>query len=216
MNETTQRYRAVAHLCAAFFIWLGVGLSLGWYYTFTYYGRTGVPMPTIEPCAALVLYYFSVLNVRTEIQAIHWMLSFPIAGALWPLALQAVARYMKIAAPPFYDAYFRLSCAAVPLVLPAPWMTWVAGYKPGAGFAFSRMLLVALRREEQSPWSTLTPLYLAFGFAVLAMQLYTYRRMYPAPLSRALTHYLASAALVSAIAAVAGAAAALPLRLILE
>ena len=204
-------YNAIATL-----IWTGVGLSLGWYYTFTYYGRTGVPMPTIEPCAALILYYFSVLNVRTEIQAIHWMIVFPAAGALWAAALRVTARYLRIEAPPFHVVFFALSCAALPLVLPAPWMTWIAGYEESDGFRLSRMLLVALRRDGQAPWPSLTPLYLALGIAALAIQLWLYSRLFRLPLRRALVHYLISAVVLSATAAIVGATAAIPMRLLLE
>ncbi len=209
-------FKIVLNGAAALTVWLAVGLSLGWYYTFTYFGRTGVPMPTLEPCAALVLYYFSVLNVRTEIQAVHWMVVFPIAGALWAFALQVVAKYMRVAAPAFSTAFFVLACASLPLALPAPFMTWIAGYGSDSGFDFTRMYMVALRRDNQSPWPTLTPTYLVLGFVTLALQLYVYRRLYPAPLKRAVVHYLLSAVVLSAAAAVIGATAAIPLRLLLE
>ncbi|MDZ4861279.1 MAG: hypothetical protein SGI88_20090 [Candidatus Hydrogenedentes bacterium] len=207
---------AATRIALAILIWLGVGLSLGWYYTFTYYGRTGVPMPTIEPCAALVLYYFSVINVRTEIQAVHWMIVYPAAGLLWAWALQITARYMKLETPKFSVALFALACAAIPLAIPAPWMTWVAGHVQEKDFEMSRMLLVALRREEQAPWTALTPMYVALGFVALGCQLYVYRRLYKLSLNVAVKHYLISAVVLSGIAAVIGATAALPMRYLLE
>lgn len=206
----------IVRIVASISIWLAVGLSLGWYYTFTYYGRTGVPMPTIEPCAALVLYYFSVLNVRTEIQAVHWMIVFPMAGALWAFALQCVAKYQRIVTPAFATAFLMLACASIPLALPAPFMTWVAGYEPETGFDITRMYMVALRRDNQSPWPTLTPMYLALGFLSLALQIYAYRRLYPIPVKQAVLHYLLSAVMLSAAAAVIGATAAIPMRFLLE
>lgn len=203
-------------ISAAAAIWLAVGLSLGWYYTFTYYGRTGVPMPTIESCAALVLYYFSVLNVRTEIQAVHWMVVFPIAGALWAFALQLIAKYLRITTPAFTTAFLMLACASIPLALPAPFMTWIAGYESDSGFDLTRMYMVALRRDNQAPWPTLTPMYLGLGFLSLALQFYAYRRLYPIPARQAIVHYLLSAVVLSAAAAVIGATAAIPMRFLME
>ncbi|HRI87618.1 MAG TPA: hypothetical protein PK869_05110 [Candidatus Hydrogenedentes bacterium] len=210
------RTRITVLLSATILVWLGVALSLGWYYTFTYYGRTGAPMPTIEPCAALVLYYFSVLNVRTEIQAVHWMIVFPISALLWAWALQITARYLKHDTPQFAVSVFALACAAIPLALPAPWMTWVAGYAEGAGFTIDRMLLVALRRDNQAPWAWLTPLYLGLGMLALALQLVVYKWIYKLPFNKGIKHYLLSAVVLSATAAILGATIAIPMRLLLE
>ena len=86
------RLRQAGWLSIAMLCWLLLSVSIGWYYTVTYFGRVGWPMPSVETVGALLLYYFSVLNVDTEIQAIHWVLVFPIAGFLWSLLLCEVAR----------------------------------------------------------------------------------------------------------------------------
>lgn len=197
-------------------LWLGVGLSLGWYYTFTYYGKTGVPMPTIEPCLALVMYYFSVLNVITEVQAVHWMAVFPAAGAMWAYTLTRTAPLFDICRRTFPDAFLLLALAALPLALPAPWMSWVAGVAPGESFSVERMLLVALRRDGQTPWPTLTPMYLGLGLFSLGLQIAAYARLFRAPFRVALKHYCGAAVVASAAAAIFGAVVAIPLRLVLE
>lgn len=82
MRKTAQN-SFVALLC-----WLALAVSLGWYYTVTYFGAVGWPMPSVETLGVLFLYYFSVLNVATEIQAVHWLLVFPLRGHRGLLAIR--------------------------------------------------------------------------------------------------------------------------------
>ena len=192
-------------------VWIAVGVSLGWYYTFTYYGRTGIPMPTLESCAALLLYYFSVSNVDTEIQAIHWVLVFPIAGVLSPLSLHLTARVLKLAPPALDKFSFALACAAIPMALPGPFMAWAAGYTD-AGFDASLMIDVALRRATQPPWAWLSPLYLGLGVASLGLQVRVYRAAYAIPLRRALVHFPASGIVLTVLAGVIGTLISFPIR----
>ena len=196
-------------------LWLAVGFSLGWYYTFTYYGVQGWPMPSIEPCAALILYYFSVLNVDTELQAIHWMLVFPAAGALWVAALSWVARRLGMAPPAFGRTYLRFAWAALPLALPGPIMAYLAGQMDGR-FVWQRMINVALRRGNVSPWPWLTPLYVGLGLLALSLSLYVYRVSFRTPAGKAWVHYPVSAILLTLLSCLTGAAIGLPLRLLLE
>lgn len=209
----TLRGIVAARMMTAILIWLAVAFSLGWYYTFTYYGRTGIPMPTLEPCAALVLYYFSVANVRTEIQAVHWMAVFPLAGVMWAVALHYSARALRLNAPRIDVLAIGLACAALPIAVPGPWMAWIAG-STEAGFNFATMLLVALRREEQAPWTWLNPFYLAIGVTSLVLQLIVYQRLFRLPLRQAVKHYPASAVLLSLSASVLGAILSVPMRLL--
>lgn len=204
-----------AELAAAGAIWLGVAFSLGWYYTFTYYGHAGWPMPMIEPCAALVLYYFSVLNVDTEIQAVHWMLVFPAAGFLWAWALRFTAPRFGAERPPYARLALLLALGAVPMALPGPWMMWVAG-QTDAGFDVNRMIAVALRRGHVLPWPGLSPMYFALGLLGLAIEVAAYARLFGRPLARAIAHYAASAVLLTVSACVLAAVAAWPLRWALE
>ncbi len=195
----------------AIIIWLGVGFSLGWYYTFTYYGRTGIPIPFPEVFSALVLYYFSVLNADTEIQAIHWMVVFPLAGALWVASLRWVATAMGYEKSNFANVYMRFSLAALPVALPAPVLAWLAGQYNG-GFDWQRMLNVALRRVHTGPWWWLTPLFLGLGVTVLVFQLIQYRRTFPMPIKHASRHIPLAAIVLSVTSILLGTLASIPLR----
>ena len=124
-------------------LYSALGFSLGWYYTFTYYGRTGIPMPQPESCAAIVLYYFSVLNVDTEIQAVHWMVVFPLAGLIWSVALTRLAPYFGTQAPTNARVFAVTAMACIPLVAPGPFLAVLAGWQDD-GFTFDRMIAVAL------------------------------------------------------------------------
>jgi hypothetical protein len=46
--------KSIAYWFAAVSLWLGLAFSLGWYYTFTYYGRSGWLMPLPEACGGLL------------------------------------------------------------------------------------------------------------------------------------------------------------------
>lgn len=207
-----ERVRAIG---SALTIWLTVGFSLGWYYTFTYYGRHGWPMPLPEPCAALILYYFSVLNVATEIQAFHWMLVFPLAAFLWHAALWWTARWMGLPTPSWAAVSERISWAAIPLAIPGPAMAYLAGTQNGA-FHWERMFAVALRRGNITPGWWLTPLFFGLGLVAFALQIYLYRTLFPAPARQAWKHYPLSIIALTVVCAVGGALAGWPLRLLLE
>jgi hypothetical protein len=207
--------RQVAAWTAAVVLWVGLGFSLGWYYTFTYYGRAGWPMPVPEGWAAILLYYFSVLNIATEGQAVHWMIAFPAAGSLWTACLQATAPRLGLERPPWRRAALMLAVATVPLALPGPAMAWLAG-QTEAGFAWDRMLAVALRRGNirYGPW--LTPVYFGLGCLCLALQWGFCRRLYGGSGRRGWGHYPLAAIVLVVAACVIGAALGLPLRLLLE
>ena len=205
----------LARWSGAICIWLALGLSLGWYYTVTYYGRSGWPMPTPDVCAALVLYYFSVLNVATEGQAIHWLLVFPVAGTLWVTAPWALAPRFCGSRPPFDRTLFWFSLTSIPMIVPAPWMSFVAGATPD-GFVWHHMILVALRRAFVSPWPWLTPMYVTLGCISLCGQIYCYRKLFGISGKVAWHHFLASVILLTVAACTFGALAGLPLRLLFE
>lgn len=196
-------------------LWLGLGFSVGWYYTVTYYGRTGLPIPTPEVCASLILYYFSVLNVDTEIQAIHWMIVFPATGALWACLLAWLAPRSGAPRPNVAHLALRLSVASLPLILPGPWMAWIAGTTE-AGFDWSRMLEVALRRGWVTPWSGLNTLYVICGLAVLALQVTVYRTVFATKGRLAVLHVTTAGIALILAAAVLGSIIAWPLRWALE
>ena len=214
--------RPLVEVGLAVAIWLAVGFSLGWYYTFTYYGRAGWPMPSPEPCAAILLYYFSVLNVATELQAVHWMITFQCAGVLWLVSLRITLRFMKRRNPalafeevPFTRTLSRFSLAAIPLALPGPWMAYLAGLQD-EGFTWAHMIAVALRRGNLSPRAWLTPLYFGLGLVALVLGFLAYRKAFPVPVTTACRHYPASLAVLTCLSCVIAAIAAFPLRFWLE
>lgn len=196
-------------------LYLALGFSLGWYYTFTYYGRTGIPMPHPESCAAIVLYYFSVVNADTEIQAVHWMAVFPVAGLIWAVALSRLAPRFGVSAAPAAHVYALTAIACVPLAAPGPAMAVLAGWQDD-GFTFARMIDVALRHGGRSPDPWLTPLYLALGFAALVLQWHVLRVCFKQNLGPAVRHYLVSAIALFLSAAILGGALSIPLRLAFE
>lgn len=95
-------------------LWLLLGFSLGWYYTFTYYWRSGWPMPTVECCGTLIMYYFSVVTAATPVQAVHWMAVFPPAGVIW-------AALLTLTAPRFGGQNDRWSGR---VRMPCPRLSW--------------------------------------------------------------------------------------------
>lgn len=205
----------MVHGAAALAIWLAVAFSLGWYYTITYYGRTGIPIPTPESCAALILYYFSVINAATEIQAVHWMLAFPVAATLWALALVVTARRFGFAGVSGWRTISLFAVCSLPLALPGPWLMIVAG-TTDSGFSAERMLAVALRRGNISPWAGLSALYVGLGVVTLTLQALAYRRVFPMRGLRAWRHAALAAVTLVASAAAIGAIASIPLRTLLE
>ncbi len=196
-------------------MWLGMGYSLGWYYTFTYYGHAGWPMPLMDACAAIILYYFSVLNVATEIQAVHWMIVFPAAGALWTGAIWYSAPKFGLSRPRLARWVLQVSLGALPIVLAGPPMAAVAAHTE-SGLSAQRMIDVALRHGFVNPAGWLTPLYFSLGLCGAAWQFAAYRRTFSGSLYRSFTHLLTSAVLTVITACVVGAVVGLPLRLALE
>jgi hypothetical protein len=199
----------------AFVLWLGVGLSLGWYYAFTYYGRSGWPMPAPEPCAALILYYYSVLNVSTVIQAVHWLVVFPVAGLLWVSTLTITAPYFGGKRTEYAWTVLRFSVTSVPLILPAPVMAYLAG-RTVYGFSWQHMLDVALRRAGATPGSWVTPLYVGLAIAALIWQIFVHAKIFDLYGKKAMQHYVVSAIFLVIFSCGAATLASWPLRWALE
>lgn len=173
-------------------------------------------MPMPEPCAALVLYYFSVLNVDTELQAIHWLGVFPLAGFLWSVALVGTARrVLPGALPDWSQVMYRLSLPAVFLALPGPWMAWIAGTRNGE-FTWDRMIAVALRRGFVDPWPWLTPMYVGLGLFAFAVQIAIYCRLFRGTARQLWVIYPLAMIVLVLVSSVLAAMAAIPLRWLLE
>ncbi|MBX7259816.1 MAG: hypothetical protein K1Y02_25905, partial [Candidatus Hydrogenedentes bacterium] len=210
-TPSASKTRRAVLWAATLFIWLAVAFSLGWYYTFTYYGRAGWPMPFPEAWASILLYYFSVINAETEVQAVHWMLVFPCAGWLWPYLLRATAARLPTARPDLARLAFALALAAIPVALPGPIMAVLAGHT-AEGFAWDRMIAVALRRGFVTPEWWLTPLYVGLGILTFALQIRAYRWYFPLPARTAWMHYPAAAISLAVVSTVFAALASYPLR----
>jgi len=202
-------------LFKAVLLWLLVAVSVGWYYVFTYYGRTGIPIPLPEPCAALILYYFSVLNASTKLQAAHWLVAFPVAGLLWVGALTVTAPFFGGRHEHFGWAAGRLSRTLLPVLIPLPVVAYLAGAGFG-GFSLSQMTAVALRESgAPAPW-WLTPVYLGTAVAALLWQFSTYKKVYDLHGKKAALHLAASAVALTLVSAGIGAVIAYPLRQLFE
>lgn len=188
-----------------------LGLSLGWYYTVTYFGRVGWPMPSVETLGALLLYYFSVINAATEIQALHWMLVFPLSGLLWTsivsLMLRPSERLPRLA--------WRLALCSLPLWLPAPYLMYLAG-QTGEGWELARMVAVALRRGTLAPWPWLSPVYLALGIIALLLHVHLLRRSTALPWPTFLRNLLGAGLVYVVAVALLGSFLSFPLRAVWE
>lgn len=198
-------------LFGSFTVWSMLGLSLGWYYTVTYFGRVGWPMPSVETLGALLLYYFSVINAATEIQALHWMLVFPLSGFLWTgiawIFLRPNESLPRLA--------WLLSLCSLPLCLPAPYLMFLAG-QTGEGWDIARMLAVALRRGNLAPWPSLSPTYLALGLVALSLHMRILRRASQPPWPIFLRNLLAACLVYVVAVALLGSLLSFPLRAVWE
>jgi hypothetical protein len=214
MSDDQSRHTWI-RLTTALVLYLGLGFSLGWYYTFTYYGNAGWPMPMPEPCGALLLYYFSVINAATEIQAVHWMVVFPLAGGLWAGVLTWFIRRATSEPVPFAHVWIACAWAALPLALMGPPFAVMGGWTDD-GFVFERMIKVALRRGNRSPDAWLSPLCFALGLVGFAAQFVALRKIHGLPMLKSVRLYLTAAIAFALVCSVLGAVLSLPLRLIFE
>lgn len=193
-------------------LWFALGLSTGLYYTATYFGGRGWPLPHPESLAAPILYYFSVLNVDTKIQAIHWMVAFPLAGVLWVGVLSLTSPFFEGRNALFSYTLLRFGLAALPVALAGPVLAYLAGASAGGGFSWNRMVDVALRRASMTPPAWLNPLFLILATAALVLQIRYYLMAYETRGKQAWAHYVTSAILTMILACGLGTLAAVPLR----
>ena len=196
-------------------LWLAFGFSLGWYFTFTYYGRSGWPIPTIEACGGLIMYYFSVVNASTMIQALHWMAVFPLAGILWAALLALTAPRFGGQTERFSEAMFRMALASLPLTPPGFYLAYLAGGARGS-WSIQVMLDVALRRGGVTPPPWVNPVYLVLGLVAFGCHVYVYRGAFGARGGRAWLHFLVTALVYVLIIVGLATLAAIPLRHYLE
>jgi hypothetical protein len=205
----------IQDLVKAIALWLFLGIGMGWYYTVTYYGRVGWPMPLPDACAPLVLYYFSVVNAATWIQAVHWLVVFPLAGILWVTILTVTAPFFGGRRAEYGWALVRFAATTLPLAAPTPLMAYWAG-QTGYGFSWNHMIAVALRQASCMPWWWLTPLYVALAVIALVWQLFLYVKVFDLHGKKAILHYLVSAILLILLSCGLGTLGAFGLRWWLE
>ena len=209
----TTRKSTITQILAALLCWMALGFSLGWYYTITYYGRSGWPLPVPEGLGGLILYYFSVQNMPTPWQAVHWMIVFPLAGVVWVALLRMTAPYFGRPCPGLSRSLLLFALVTVPLSLPGPVLAVMAG-STNDGWSATRMISVALRRGGFGvPPAWLSPLYLALAIVVLIGHLAVYRLLFAAAFRDAWPHYLVTAILFVFVVAGMGAIAAMPLAI---
>ena len=195
----------------ALLLWAALGASVGWYYTFTYFAGVGWPLPHPESLFSVVLYYFSALNVSAKVQAVHWLVTFPLSGVLWVSVLVVTAPFFDGRRAQFSYALYRFGVACLPLILAGPWLAYLAG-SAGGGFQWDAMVDVALRRAWVTPSRWLNPVYAALAVAALAAQIQMYRVAFDVKGKKAWAHFLTSAMVVAVLACGLGTLAAIPLR----
>lgn len=166
---------------------LALGLSLGLYYTVTYYGRALVPLPGFVALGAPFMYYVAVDEQHsTVIQAWLWMLVFPLAGLLWRLTLVYVPRLLPGAAVS-EDRPARLKLGEVtarvwhtgwPLLAPIPLLMWLVG-TPSGRWSWPDFIAVCLRRQNVDVPTWLTPLLMALAVAAFALETRDVWRLLP-------------------------------------
>ena len=164
---------------------LALGLSLGLYYTITYYGRALVPLPGFVALGAPFMYYVAVdEQYNTVVQAWLWMLVFPVAGLLWRLSLVGVSRYAAKAADlEVHPTRLAEICARLwhtgwPLLVPLPLLTWLVG-TPSGQWSWPDFIAVCLRHRNADSPGWLTPVMMGLALAAFALEVRAAWRILP-------------------------------------
>jgi len=142
---------------------LALGLSLGLYYTITYYGRALTPLPGTVALGAPFMYYVAVdERFSTVYQAWLWMACFPVAGAVWRVTLAHAPRLWRQPALRFAEVTARLWPCCWPLLLPIPLAAWLVSR---GGF-----IAVCLRQHNVDSPSWLAWVYMPLAVAALGLE----------------------------------------------
>lgn len=185
----------------------GVGLSLGLYYTCTYFGRVMIPLPGTVALAGAVQYYLVVGEIQdTRVQAWLWVAAFVTTGILWRGILSAIARLFGREMG--YNRFvLATGLCGIALLVPAPFAAWHIGCGE-SGFGWDALVAACLRRQFSSVPEWLVPVYaLASVGALIWELLVVWRWLRPLPQGRRLLVLLVSAvALLVAITAIGGSA----------
>ena len=150
---------------------LALGLSLGLYYTVTYYGRALTPLPGLVALGAPFMYYVAVdERFSTVYQAWLWMACFPVAGVLWRVSLAQAPRLFGQAPLRFRDVTAKLWPCCWPLLVPIPLTAWLVS-QPSGHCDWADFIAVCLRQHnvESPPW--LPGLWMPLALAALVLEL---------------------------------------------
>jgi len=149
---------------------LALGLSLGLYYTITYYGRALTPLPGAVALGAPFMYYVAVdERFSTVYQAWLWMLCFPVAGLLWRLALAQAPRLFRQTPLRFRDVTARLWHVCWPLLMPIPLTAWLVA-RPSGHCTWADFIAVCLRQHNVGSPAWLPWLFMPLALAALALE----------------------------------------------
>jgi len=188
-----RRKTALWDCIEAALLWVALGFSLGWYYTYAYSRAPGWPMPLPEACGAVILYYFSAFSTGPWIRVIHWLVLFPIAGFLWVTLLTLTAPFFGGKRTEYTWMLLQFALTSLPLIIPGPILAGMAG-RTLLGFNARHIIEVGLLRAQPfySP-SWLTPLFVGLAVISLVWQVVLYLRMFETKGKKAVVHLLVSA-----------------------
>ncbi|MBI5832540.1 MAG: hypothetical protein HZB16_09575 [Armatimonadetes bacterium] len=159
--------RALAWATALTGAQLALGLCLGCYYNYTFFGRAAGPLPQPVASAGAMLYYLFVAAGDTQVvQAWLWMLCFPLAGWIWLGSLWVVGRRLGGAC----RGLVRASLAGiVPLLLPLPYLLWRHALTPN-GPSWAQFQQAALYRRFDTVPAGLPALFVPLAVVGLALE----------------------------------------------
>jgi len=178
--EMTRYARGIGSWMAVSLAHAGLAVSLGLFYTVTYYGRAAVPLPYPAALLAPFFYYLSLSSrLSAEAQAAWWVLSFMAAGWVWVGTLWALARRVGLSAN-VEGIFLSVALGAIPLLLPAPWVGWALAQTP-AGASWAQFIAACLRQEFTGSPAALAPAYFTAALMALAVEVARLRRQAACP-----------------------------------
>jgi len=159
------------HRVTAFLMDIGLGLSLGMYYTVVSFSRVVVPLPGFVALGAPFLYYNMLHGLpNTVTQAWLWMACFPVVGLMWRGALWVTASLLRLPVRPNDIARATGRCAW-PLLLPALAMMLALGWTKRYGFQWDAFVEVCLRRRSVSDPGWPTPVFVPLAILAMGLEL---------------------------------------------
>jgi hypothetical protein len=163
----------------------------------------------------VLLYYFSVINTSTEMQAFHWMAVFVAAGYLWIASLWYVSNRLTGSHDRFIRLGLPVALATTPVSLPIPFMVWWMG-GTSDGFSWSHFVSVCLRRAWVHPPVWLNYIYFGLATAVLITQIAIIRRQWSGSWKRLLAALAVAFGILLVVAIGVGIVLSHPLRAAFE